>query len=193
MTLLTAFKTLLSLRTVRHDICVATTMANRSQLGTDRMIGPLANTTIIRTKLHADLSFQEALHRVRDAVLESYARQELPFDVIAARLAEEDGLDPTALIQAYFVLQTVFRRPIKAANLAIRQFDHREGQSAMPIDRTWLWMTLKETPSNIKGTCRYKDNLLDPKSVRHWIADYRTILVNATAKPSKSIGQLLTP
>ena len=106
MTLLTCFKTLLLLRSGRNDICVGTTMANRSQLGRERVIGPFANTTLIRTRFDADLTFQEALDRVRDAVLEAYARQELPFDIIAARLAEEDGLDPASLVQFYFVLQS---------------------------------------------------------------------------------------
>src|SRR5262249_21081930 len=108
MTLLAGFKALLLRRSRRNDICVATMMANRSQPGAERMIGPLANTTIIRTQMDPDLSFQEALLRVRDAVLEAHARQELPFDVIAGRLAEEDGIDPGSLVQFFFVLQVGF-------------------------------------------------------------------------------------
>ena len=190
MTLLAGFKTLLLLHTGRNDMCVATTVANRSQLETEGMIGPLANTTLIRTRLDADLSFQEALKRVREAVLETYARQELPFDVIAARLAEEDGLDAASLIQAYFVLQVAYRRPIKLANLVTRPFGYGEGQSIMPINRTRLHLTLKETPSSISGTCSYKDDLFQPKIIRHWIAGYRTILSNAAANPSQSLAQL---
>ena len=83
MTLLTGFKALLLARSGRSDICVATAMANRSQMRTECVIGPLENTTLIRTRIDADLSFQEALSRVRDSVLEAYARQELPFDVLA--------------------------------------------------------------------------------------------------------------
>ena len=109
MTLLAGFKTLLMARSGRNDICVATAMANRSQLNTERVIGPLVNTTLIRTQIDADLSFQEALGRVRDSVLEAYARQELPFEILAARLAEEDGLDPVSLIQVSFILQNAVR------------------------------------------------------------------------------------
>ena len=146
MTLLAGFKTLLLLRTGRNDICVATMMANRSQLGIERVIGPFANTTLIRTRIDADLSFQEALDRVRDAVIEAHARQELPFDVIAARLAEEDGVDPASLIRCHFVLQGPFRRPFKLHDVAVRPFGYREGQSmVMPITRAWLRMTIKET------------------------------------------------
>ena len=172
-------------------MCVATTMANRSQPGSERVIGPLANTTLIRTQLDADLSFQEALNRVREAVFEAYARQELPFDIIVSRLSEEGGLDPASLIRAYFVLQVAFRQPMKTASLTIRPFGYREGQSVMPVDRTRLCMTLKETLSSITGTCTYKEDLFEPKIIRRWIADYRTILINATANPRKSLGALL--
>ena len=80
MTLLAGFKAMLLARTGRNDICVATAMANRSQQRTERVIGPLENTTLIRTRMDSDLSFQEALSRVRDSVLEAHARQELPFE-----------------------------------------------------------------------------------------------------------------
>jgi acyl-CoA synthetase (AMP-forming)/AMP-acid ligase II/acyl carrier protein len=191
MTLLTGFKTLLLLTSGRDDICVATMMANRSQPGTERVIGPFANTTLIRTRIDADLTFEEALDRVREAVLDAYARQELPFDIVAARLAEEDGVDPSSLIQFYFVLQVGFRRAVKLHDVTVRPFGHREGQSmAMPIDRTWLRMTLKETTSGISGLCRYKKDLFELSTVQNWIGYYKVILAEAAATPKKSLGRL---
>ena len=93
VTLLAGFKVLLSLRNARNDICVATAMSNRVQPGTQNVIGPFANTAIIRARIDADLSFYEVLDRVREAVLGAYANQELPFDILADRLADESGLD----------------------------------------------------------------------------------------------------
>jgi acyl-CoA synthetase (AMP-forming)/AMP-acid ligase II/aryl carrier-like protein len=191
MTLLAGFKTLLLARSGRNDICVATAMANRSQPRTERMIGPVGNASLIRTWLDADLSFQEALRRVRDSVLETYARQELPFDILAARLAQEDDLDPTSLMQVFFVLQNAFRRPLKLPGVAVRPFAYREGQQGMPIDRTWLRVTLRETPSGITGTCRYKADLFEPNTLQHWVADYKTILAKAAANPETSLGGLI--
>jgi acyl-CoA synthetase (AMP-forming)/AMP-acid ligase II/acyl carrier protein/NRPS condensation-like uncharacterized protein len=191
MTLLTCFKTLLLLRSGRNDICVGTTMANRSQLGRERVIGPFANTTLIRTRFDADLTFQEALNRVRAAVMEAHTRQELPFDIIAARLAEEDSLDPASLVQFYFVLQVAFRRLIKLHDVAVRPFGYREGKSVVaPIDRTWLRMSLNKTPSGITGVCRCKNDLFERMSVQHWIDDYKTILTKAAKNPRKSLGRL---
>jgi len=190
MTLLAGFKALLLARSGRNDICVATAMANRSQLRTERLIGPLENTTLIRTRIDADLSFQEALSRVRDSVLEAYARQELPFDILAARLAEEEGLDPASLIQVFFVLQNAFPRPLKLHDVAVRSFAYWEGQPVLPIDRTWLTVMLKETPSGITGSCGYKNDLFEPNTLQHWIADYKMILAKAAASPETSLSRL---
>jgi acyl-CoA synthetase (AMP-forming)/AMP-acid ligase II/acyl carrier protein len=191
MTLLAGFKTLLLARTGHNDICIATTMANRLHPRMERVIGPFANTTLIRTRLDADLSFEEALNRVRDAVLEASARQELPFDVLAARLAEEDGLKPALLVQAYFVLQVASRRPIKLPDVAVQPFAYPEGQPVMPLDSTWLTMTLTETSSGITGTYRYKNDLMEADAGHHWIADYRAILAEVAENPKRSLSELV--
>ena len=191
MILLACFKTLLLARTGQNDICVATTMANRLHPGTERVIGPFANTTLIRTRLDADLPFGEALNRVRNAVLEASARQELPFDVLAARLAEEAGLKPALLVQAYFVLQVASRWPIKLPDMTVRPFSYPEGQPVMPLDSTWLTMTLTETPSGVTGTYRYKTDLFEPDAGQDWIADYMAILAEVAANPNRSLGGLV--
>jgi acyl-CoA synthetase (AMP-forming)/AMP-acid ligase II/acyl carrier protein len=191
MSLLAGFKTLLLLRSGRTDICVATLMANRAQLNRERVIGPFATTTLIRTQIDADLTFSEALNRVRAAVLEAHARQELPFDIIAARLAEETGLSPASLVQIYFLLQVAFRRPPKLPGVTVRPFGYQEGRTALPIDRSWLSMALKESPSGITGLCGYKNDLLETNTGEDWIADYMAILDKATANPDKELGRLV--
>jgi non-ribosomal peptide synthetase component F len=125
--------------------------------------------------------------------LETYARQELPFDVLAARLAEEEGLDPAPLMQAFFVLQNAFRRSLELPDVSVQPFARRDGQPVTPIDRTWLRVSLKETPAGITGTCSYKDELFAPDALRHWAAHYRAILAKAAADPETSLGRLAYP
>jgi hypothetical protein len=188
--LLAAFKALLSLRAGRTDICVATLMANRAQLGREGVIGPFANTTLIRTHMDPNLTFSETLGRVRRAVSEAYARQELPFDTIAARLADETGLSPSSLVQIFFVLQVGFRRPLKLSNVKIRQFIHQEGRTVMPIDRAWLSITLKETSPGITGLCEHKNELLNPAAALDWVGDYKKFLARAATNPNTQLGRL---
>jgi non-ribosomal peptide synthetase component F len=179
-------------RTGRGDICIGTAMANRSQEWTEGIIGPLENTTLIRTRMNLDLSFREALGRVRESVLAAHARQELPFEILAVKLAEEDGMDPASLTQVFFVLQNAITRPLKLPDVVVRPLGDasREGQPVLPIDRTWLRLTLKERPSGVAGSCAYKEDLFDAKTIQHWFAVYKGILAKAAANPEMSLGRL---
>jgi hypothetical protein len=191
MALLAGFKALLLARRGCHDLCVATAMANRSRPGAEHLVGPVENTTLIRTHMRPDLSFAEALGRVREAVLEAQANQDLPFDVLIARLAQ-DGLDPTALIQAFFVLQNAFRRPFALSGVAAQSFATAlpEGQPVFPLDNTCLTLILQETPAGLAGTCTFKCEVLATDTLQQWLADYQMILTRAVINPASSLARL---
>jgi non-ribosomal peptide synthetase component F len=191
MTLLTAFKTVLLAQSGRNHICVATAMANRSQEKTERVVGLVENTVIVRTRLDLDLSFGAALERVRHAVLEAHARQQLPFDILAARMAEEDRLGLASVTQAFFILQNAFR-PLRLPDVAVRPFGDvfRQGQAVMPVDRTWLAVTLKETEEGIIGSCCYKTELFESDALQSWIATFRAILAKGVENPEMPLGRL---
>jgi hypothetical protein len=192
MTLLAGFKAMLLARNGGGDICVATIMANRSELWTEGVVGLFENTTLIRTRLDPDLSFREALARVRESVLGAYARQNLPFEILASRLAQTGDVDPASLTQVFFVLQNAVRRPLELRDLAVRPFGAaRDGQPVLPIDHTWLTLMLKEGPSGLAGSCLYKDELFRAETLRQWMADYQDILARAVANPEMSIGRLI--
>jgi amino acid adenylation domain-containing protein len=192
MTLLTVFKALLWAQTGRHDICVGTVMANRAQLSMERVIGPLENTTVIRTRIDPDLSFQDSLARVGAAVLQAHAGQQFPFDLLAARLAEDEGLNPLSLVQAFFVMRNAVRRPFEFPELKVQPFGdtERQGRPILPIDRTWLTIMLKETPAGITGSCSYKPDLFAPDTRQRWAEDFRSILARTVANPEVSLGRL---
>lgn len=192
MCLLTGLKALLLARTGRTDIAVATAMANRAQPDTDRILGPFENTVIVRTTITPELSFADALARVRQGVLEAHARQELPFNILADHL-EREGIDPAGLLQVYFTLQNPLRQPLDLPDVATASIGNiaREGQPVLPIDQTWLSLMLKERPSGITGSCNYKRQLLDGHMVGEWMEDLVALLVGAIAQPNMPLGRLL--
>jgi non-ribosomal peptide synthetase component F len=192
MCLLTGLKALLLARTGRSDISVATAMANRAQPDTDRIVGPFENTVIVRTKITPDLSFAQALVRVRQSVLDAHARQELPFNMLADQL-EQAGIDPATLLQVYFTLQNPLRQPLDLPDIAVQSIGNvaREGQPVLPIDQTWLSLMLKERPTGITGSCNYKRELLDGRMVGEWMEDLVALLGAAVAQPNTPLGRLL--
>jgi amino acid adenylation domain-containing protein len=192
MCLLAGLKALLLARTGRTDISVATAMANRAQPDTDRIIGPFENTVIVRTRITPELSFTQALERVRLSVLDAMARQELPFNLLADHL-DQAGIEPASLLQVYFTLQNPLRQPLDLPGIAMESIGNvaREGQPVLPIDQTWLSLMLKERPSGITGTCNYKTELLDGRLVDDWMNDLVALLGAAAAQPKTSLARLL--
>lgn len=192
MCLLTGLKALLLAQSGRNDISVATAMANRAQPDTDRVVGPFENTVIVRTRITPELSFAQALARVRQSVLDAHARQELPFNILADHL-EQEGIDPASLLQVYFTLQNPLRQPLDLADVTIESIGNvaREGQPVLPIDQTWLSLMLKERPTGITGSCNYKGELLDGRRVGEWMANLVALLDAAVAHPNAPLGRLL--
>ena len=109
------------------------------------MIGPFANTTLIRTRFDADLTFQEALDRVRDAVLEAYARQELPSISLPP-----DWRKKTVWIQHHSFNSTSCSRLRFADRSSCmmwrsdRSVIGKGSRRSLPIDRTWLRMSSQQ-------------------------------------------------
>ena len=192
MCLLTGLKALLLARTGRTDISVATAMANRAQPDTEGIVGPFENTVIVRSRITPELSFAQALGRVRESVLDAHARQELPFNIMADHL-EQAGIDPASLLQVYFTLQNPLRQPLDLPDVTVRSIGNvaREGQPVLPIDQTWLSLMLKERPTGITGSCNYKGELLDGGMVGAWMADLVALLAAAVAQPNTPLGRLL--
>jgi acyl-CoA synthetase (AMP-forming)/AMP-acid ligase II len=89
MALVAALKILLHRYLAQDDLRVATHVANRNRPGTEALIGPLANTVILRTSLAGDPSPLEVMRRVRATTLAAYAHQDLPFEELVENRERE--------------------------------------------------------------------------------------------------------
>ena len=105
MTLVAALMTLLHHHLDEEDVRLATTIANRSRPETEGLIGPLANTVILRTNLAGNPNPRGVMQRVRATCLAAFANQDLPIE----HLAELRGLKPAALANIMIILQNMNR------------------------------------------------------------------------------------
>jgi hypothetical protein len=192
MALVAALKTLLHRYAGMDDLCVATNVANRNRAGTEGLIGPLANTVILRTDLAGDPTAREVLRRVRATTLKAYAHQDLPFEALAESLARERGLDPTKLAQVMILLHNAALRPVASAGQALA-FEEADPGMPMPLVTTTTYdviVSLRETAQGLVGSCIYKPHLFGAKAIDRLLADFKKILEQMVSEPERRISTI---
>ncbi|MFO0583497.1 MAG: amino acid adenylation domain-containing protein [Anaeromyxobacter sp.] len=89
MVVLGAFQVLLARITGQHDVVLGVPVAQRTALASERVIGSLVNTLPLRGRVDLDATFAAHLAGVREATLEAYAHQALPFERLVVELGVE--------------------------------------------------------------------------------------------------------
>jgi acyl-CoA synthetase (AMP-forming)/AMP-acid ligase II len=192
MALVAALKMLLHRYAGHDDLRLATNVANRNRAGTEGLIGPLANTVILRTDLGGDPTAREVMRRVRSTTLAAYAHQDLAFEVVAETLARERGLDPTKLAQVMILLHNAALRPETSAGRALA-FEEADPGMPMPLVTTTTYdviLTLRETAQGLIGSCIYQPHRFGSKWIDRLLADFQKILEQMASEPEMRISTI---
>ncbi|MCP4656487.1 MAG: amino acid adenylation domain-containing protein, partial [bacterium] len=186
MTLLAAFQALLRRYTGQADPAVGSPIANRNRAEIEGLLGFFVNTLVLRGDLSGDPSFTRLLARVRDAALEAYAHQDVPFEQLVEALEPERDLSHSPLVQVFFVLQNALTAP--------RELAPGLGLELEPVDtgeaRFDLTLALEEDAGELRGAVQYSIDLFDAATVHRLIGHLRTLLAAAAADPERRLSQL---
>lgn len=185
MSLLGAFKVLLTRYSGEEDIVVGTSVAGRSRVETEGLIGFFVNTLVMRTDLGGDPSFRQLLNRVKEVVLEAYAHQDLPFEKLVEELHPERSLSHMPLYQVLFVLQNIPHEELDLEGIQIRPFIYEKG-----VSRVDLMLSLTESGDRLSGAMEYNSDLFEAKTIRKMIRHYCNLLEAVIADPDMPISQI---
>jgi acyl-CoA synthetase (AMP-forming)/AMP-acid ligase II len=192
MTLAAAFKTLLHRYTGEDDLRVATHVANRNRPGTDTLIGPLANTVILRTSLGGDPSSREVMRRVCATTLAAFASQDLPFEEVIETLERERALERAALAQVMMWLQNSTLRPVAVSGhgLAIEEAIPGMLLPLVTITTFDVILMLRDSTQGLVGTCVYKPHLFGARTVDRLLRDFQQVLEHMIMQPEGRISAI---
>ena len=104
MTLLAAFEVLLYRYSSQEDLLISFASAGRGQVETERLVGFFSNTLMLRTDFKGNPTFRELFNRVKEASLQAYAHQDLPFEKLIEELRPEQNQTRSPLFQVKFAL-----------------------------------------------------------------------------------------
>ncbi|HEX5715932.1 MAG TPA: amino acid adenylation domain-containing protein [Thermoanaerobaculia bacterium] len=189
MTLLSGFQVLLSRYSGQEDMLVGSPVANRTRGESEGLIGFFVNTLVLRGRPAAGRTFRELLAEVRDASLEAYARQDLPFERLVEELRPERDLSRPPLVQVMLTWQDA---PLE--RLALPGLTLCPVRMASANAKLELTLALGETEQNgerrVTGALEYAAALFDPATTLRLVGHLETLLRGAMEEPERRIGEL---
>jgi amino acid adenylation domain-containing protein len=190
MVLLAAFKCVLARHSGQTDVVVGTPIAGRTRTEVEGLVGFFVNTLVLRSDLSGNPSFRELLKRVRQAALEGYAHQDLPFERLVEELEPQREAGRNPLFQVMFNLVEFDRAGLRFADLTVSRLRNPEPESKFDL-------TLYAAPSSegIELVAVYDAASYSAQHIDEVLVQLELLLEQAVAQPDLRVGQysLLSP
>ena len=185
MTLLAAFKVLLSCYTRQDDLLVGTPVANRNRLEIEGLIGFFVNALVLRTDLSGNPTFRELVRRVRRVCVDAYAHQDLPFERLVEELHIERDLSRNPLFQVMFVLQNAPLHAVELPGLSLNPVVADGGTTHFD-----LTLHIVDTEQGLITTAAYNSDLFEADTITRMLAHFQTLLEAITKDPDRHLSDL---
>jgi amino acid adenylation domain-containing protein len=185
MTLLAAFKTLLSRYTGQADIVVGSAIANRNRAEIESLIGFFVNSLVLRTDLSGNPSFKTLLSRVREVTLAAYAHQDLPFEKLVEELQPERSLSHNPLFQVMFQLRNAPMPTLQLAELTLTPLEVDQGTTQFDLS-----FDITEQAGTLQVSVEYSTDLFDSSTISRMFGHFQMLLAGIVANPDQCICYL---
>ncbi len=189
MALLAGFSALLSCWSGQRDLAVGAPVAGRDRPEIQDLIGFFVNFLVLRCDLSGDPGFRGLLRRVRQAALEAYAHQELPFDRLVDALQPRRDLSRAPLFQVALALQDAplpARLPARTTGLGL-------DAQPLPTGTAKLDLTLnlrEDGEGGYAGALEFAADLYDRATALRLADRLRELLRSAVADPGLPLSRL---
>jgi amino acid adenylation domain-containing protein len=185
MTLLAGFTLLLSRYSGQQDLLVGTPVANRNRAEIEDVVGFFVNTLVLRADLSGNPSAREFLARTREACLDAYAHQDLPFERLVEEMRPARDMSRNPLFQVMFALQNAPIQPLELPGLTLTPVDVERG--AVQFDLT---LTVQESVEGLIGVFNYATDLFNESTIARMATHWRTLLEAMIASPQRRVADL---
>jgi amino acid adenylation domain-containing protein/non-ribosomal peptide synthase protein (TIGR01720 family) len=185
MTMLAAFKVLLSRYTGQTDVVVGSGIANRNRPEIEGLVGFFVNMITLRTDLSGDPSFRDLLRRERDVCLSAFAHQDLPFEKLVEEVQPSRDLSREPLFQVVFVMQNFPVSELSLPNeLIISPLDM--GVHTSKYDLTFH---LRHRAHRVGGMIEYNTDLFRAETISRMLDHFRRLLEGITRDPDRRLSE----
>jgi len=192
MSMLTAFKVLLSHWCEQDDIAVSTGVAGRTRQETEGLIGSFANALVLRTDLSGDPTFREALQRVSQVSLDALANQDVPFNLVEQMVRESSGIVDKQLYPIVFDLSVT--NDNNNTRELVQNVNDLKVEMLVPdedlVIGAAIRLSIDEVQQDVMANMFYRRDLFDAPTISRWLNSYVRLLNAIVANPEARISEL---
>lgn len=185
MTLLAGCVALMHRYAALDDVAIGTATANRQLPAIQGLIGFFVNMLVLRTDVSGNPGFEALLSRVREAALNMYAHQELPFEKLVDGLGVERDPDRNPLVQVAFNLQT---SPLDA--LSFDELEVRPLPMSLEQTRFDLEFHARDDGGVLSVLLVYNRGLFDTATANRLLSHYRHLLEAMVGHPELGVDDV---
>ncbi|HEX2093612.1 MAG TPA: amino acid adenylation domain-containing protein, partial [Longimicrobiaceae bacterium] len=185
MVLLGALNVLLARWSGQEDVVVGSPIAGRNRRETEGLVGFFVNTLALRVDVSGNPAFRELLGRVREATLEAYQHQELPFEKLVEELDVERSLSHSPVFQVLLLLNDGDMSPRPFGGIEVKQFG-----SGPPSAKLDLALSVAETEGGLGVGLVYREELWDASTLERAADAYALLLETIAADPARRVLDL---
>ncbi len=185
MTMQTAFAVLLSRWSGDTDIAIGTPIANRRHEALAPLVGFFVNTLVLRNDLSGDPDFLEALRRGRDAALEAYEHQDLPFERLVDLVRPQRTPSHSPLFQVMLALENDGGALKSFGGLAVS--DAATDSQHAKFDIT---LNLRDSADGLEACWDYNRDLFRSETIARMAGAFAILLEGIVAAPETPILRL---
>ncbi|WP_437926833.1 amino acid adenylation domain-containing protein [Sorangium sp. So ce291] len=171
--------------TGQRDVCIGTPVAARPRAALEGVVGCFLNTLALRVDLTGNPSVAELLARVRAAVTEGQAHQEVPFERVLDALSIERSLSHTPLFNVMFAMDPTPEQAPEIPGLSIAA--QRVDTGTAQFD---LVLNLALDGQGARGAWEYNTDLFDRATVARMARHLLAILDAFVAAPEARLADL---
>jgi amino acid adenylation domain-containing protein len=177
MVMLAAYETMLHRYGGQDDVLVGTPVRGRAQPETEDVVGTFINTLVLRTSFAGSPNFLELLSRVRTTVLEAFAHEDVPFELLS--------MSHKPIYRALFSFQDARGRPARFGDLALSQVHVLPPVAANDVS---LWVMEKDF--GLVGGLNYSTELFDRATMERFLSSFRALLRAVVADPARPVSRM---
>ncbi|MEA2828665.1 MAG: hypothetical protein QOG43_3104 [Actinomycetota bacterium] len=187
--LLAAFAALLHRLTGSDDLLVGTTTSRRPP-ATEAVVGPLANSLVLRVGAADDPSFSTLVDRVAEEERRAEDHGDLPFEQLVRCLNPERDLSRAPLCQVAFRMGVTLPTGLEAGAVVFLPDEILAGGADLD-----LVLTVRPAPAGLAASLDYAVDLFDAATVARMAGHLDTLLTAGLADDRCPISRLplLTP